>query len=66
MLRIGISSEILNSKTFGSTFAPLNVGQSSPDVSVSISSFTFCFACSTVTIHQTQQLPLNNLLEMLK
>ena len=44
---MGISSDILKLNTFGSTLAPLNVGQSSLDVSVSISSLIFCFACST-------------------
>ena len=48
MLRIGITSEKLISKTLGSTLASLNVGQSSFEVSVSTSSFTFCLAASTV------------------
>ena len=48
MFRIGISSDILKSKTLGSTLAPLNVGQSSPEDSESISSLTFCLAASTV------------------
>ena len=47
MFKIGISSERVNSKTLGSTLAPLKVGQSSPAVSESISSFTFCLAAST-------------------
>ena len=60
IFNIGISSDILKANTLGSTLAPLNIGQSSPDISVSISSFTFCLANSTsifssnsITIEET-------------
>ena len=46
MLRMGISSERLNSNAVGSTFALLNVGQSALEVTASILSCTFSFALS--------------------
>ena len=46
MLRMGISSDRLNSKAVGSTFALLKVGQSALEVTASILSCTFSFALS--------------------
>ena len=46
MLRIGISSERLNSKAVGSTLALLKVGQSALEVTASILSFTLSLALS--------------------
>ena len=48
MLRIGTSSDKLNSKAVGSTLALLKVGQSALEVTASILSFTFIFAFSLV------------------